>query len=93
VTGLALVSALWCRYCAGQDDQGRAFVLDDPNAGRLQSAALASRYDASAFLNLRDIFGDIAESSVFRSRFETALNGLWREGTRVTLQSYLGGAM
>jgi mannitol 2-dehydrogenase len=91
VTGLALVSALWCRYCAGLNDQGQPVALDDPNATRLQSAALAARDDASAFLNLRDIFGDVSESPVFRSRFEAALSGLWREGTRATLQRYMGG--
>ncbi|MEE1655449.1 mannitol dehydrogenase family protein [Microvirga sp. CF3062] len=91
VTGLALVSALWCRYCAGLDDQGQPFSLDDPNASRLQPAALAARDDAPAFLNLRDIFGDVSESPVFRSRFAAALSGLWREGTRATLQRYLSG--
>ena len=93
VTGLALVSALWCRYCAGLDDQGKPFALDDPNADRLRSAALAARDDASVFLNLKDIFGDVAENPVFRSRFETALGRLWREGTRVTLQRYLDGTI
>jgi mannitol 2-dehydrogenase len=93
VTGLALVSALWCRYCAGLNDQGQPFALDDPNASRLQPAALAARDDASAFLNLRDIFGDVSENPVFRSGFETALNGLWREGTRATLQRYLSNEL
>ena len=93
VTGLALVSALWCRYCAGLDDQDRPFALDDPNAGRLTPAASAAREDASAFLNLTDIFGDLSENPVFRSQFEAALSRLWREGTRATLQAYLGGGL
>ncbi|MBM1169452.1 mannitol dehydrogenase family protein [Microvirga arabica] len=93
VPGLALVSALWCRSCVGLDDQGRPVALDDPNAGRLQPAALAAREDASAFLNLTDIFGDLSGNPVFRSRFEAALSGLWREGTRATLQAYLGGGL
>lgn len=93
VTGLALVSALWCRYCAGVNDQGRPFVLDDPNAARLTPAASAAREGASAFLNLTDIFGDLSDNPAFRSRFEAALSRLWREGTRATLQAYLGGAL
>ncbi|WP_239468327.1 mannitol dehydrogenase family protein [Microvirga arvi] len=93
VTGLALVSALWCRYCAGLTEAREPFTLDDPNAGRLKPAALAAKDDPAAFLALRDIFGDVAESPLFRSRFEMALNSLWREGTRATLQRYLKGAL
>ncbi|KFG69299.1 mannitol dehydrogenase family protein [Microvirga sp. BSC39] len=89
VTGLALESALWCRYCAGTTDAGESFTLDDPNASRLTLAALAAKDDPAAFLALRDIFGDIADSSLFRSRFEMALTSLWRDGTRATLQRYL----
>ena len=93
VTGLALVSALWCRYCAATTDAGEPFTLDDPNARRLTPAALAAKSDPAAFLALRDIFGDIADSSLFRSRFEAALNSLWHEGTRATLHRYLEGAL
>jgi mannitol 2-dehydrogenase len=93
VTGLAFVSALWCRYCAATTDAGEPFALDDPNAGRLIPAALAAKDDPAAFLALRDIFGDVADSPLFRSRFETALNSLWHEGTRATLQRYLEGAL
>jgi mannitol 2-dehydrogenase len=91
VTGLALESALWCRYCAGTTDAGDAFGLNDPNAERLTPAALAAKNDPGAFLNLRDIFGDLADAPQFRSRFGTALDSLWREGTRATLQRYLSG--
>ncbi|KLK91143.1 mannitol dehydrogenase [Microvirga vignae] len=91
VTGLALESALWCRYCVGTTDAGEPIALNDPNAARLTPAALAAKDDPGAFLALRDIFGDLAEAPQFRSRFETALNSLWRDGTRVTLQRYLGG--
>ncbi len=92
VTGLALESALWCRYCAGTTDAGEPFRLEDPNASRLTPAALAAKDDPAAFLNLCDIFGDVADAPQFRSRFETALNSLWRDGTRATLQRYLNGS-
>ncbi|WP_262266444.1 mannitol dehydrogenase family protein [Microvirga yunnanensis] len=91
VAGLALESALWCRYCAGRCETGEAFLLDDPNAERLTPAALAAKDDPGAFLALRDIFGDIADSQLFRARFATALDSLWRDGTRATLQRYLSG--
>jgi mannitol 2-dehydrogenase len=93
VTGLALVSALWCRYCAGTDDAGAPIALDDPNAARLAPAARAAKDDPAAFLALRDIFGDLGDAPSFRARFETALRSLWRDGTRATLQRYLDGSL
>jgi mannitol 2-dehydrogenase len=89
VTGLALESALWCRYCAATNDSGEPIALNDPNAARLTPAALAAKEQPGAFLDLRDIFGDLAEAPQFGSRFETALKSLWRDGTRATLQRYL----
>ena len=35
VTGLALASALWCRYCAGRTDSGATIEPNDPNWERL----------------------------------------------------------
>jgi mannitol 2-dehydrogenase len=92
VTGLALESALWCRYCAATTDTGTPITLNDPNAERLTPAAQAAKDDPAAFLALRDIFGDVADAPAFREKFETALRSLWRDGTRATLQRYLSGA-
>ena len=91
MTGLALESALWCRYCAGTDDAGAPIQVSDPNAARLTQAAHAAKDNPAAFLALRDIFGDIADAPSFCAGFETALSSLWRDGTRVTLQRYLNG--
>jgi len=93
VTGLALESALWCRYCAATDDAGGSITLNDPNAERLTPPAQAAKDDPVAFLALRDIFGDLADSSLFRERFAIALESLWRDGTRATLQRYLDGQL
>ena len=93
MTGLALVSALGCRYCARTDDAGAPIALDDPNAARLAPAARAAKQDPAAFLALRDIFGDLGDAPSFRARFETALRSLWRDGTRATIQRYLDGSL
>ncbi|NBJ12116.1 mannitol dehydrogenase family protein [Microvirga arsenatis] len=93
VTGLALVSALWCRFCAGTADDGRPVTVDDANAARLTPAALAAKDDPAAFLGLRDIFGDLADTAPFRARFATALGSLWRDGTRATLRRYMDGQL
>lgn len=93
VVGLALVSALWCRYFAGTTDSGKAIVFNDQNADRLQAAALAAKEDPMAFLALSDIFGEVARSDLFRKRFHQALKTLWEKGTRATLQLYLDGKL
>ncbi|HEV7319943.1 MAG TPA: mannitol dehydrogenase family protein [Ensifer sp.] len=89
VVGLSLVSALWCRYSAGISDSGRPIDFNDQNADRLNKAALAAKDDPMAFLALGDIFGDVARSDLFCSRFGHALKTLWEKGTRATLQLYL----
>ncbi|MBY5364070.1 mannitol dehydrogenase family protein [Rhizobium leguminosarum] len=89
VIGLALVSALWCRYFAGKTDSGQDIVFNDASAGRLHAAALEAKDDPSAFLVFDDIFGEVAKSEIFRKRFAHALKTLWEKGTRETLQLYL----
>ena len=88
VDGLALESALWCRYCYGETEDGTPIDVDDVQAERLRDAAQKSRTAPSAFLDLRDIFGDLADSTGFRSAFETMLGSLWQDGVTKTLASY-----
>ncbi|RFB89283.1 mannitol dehydrogenase [Rhizobium leguminosarum bv. trifolii] len=93
VVGLALVSALWCRYFAGKTDSGKDIVFNDASAERLHAAAVKAKDDPSAFLVFDDIFGDVAKSDLFRKRFANALKTLWEKGTRETLQLYLDGKL
>ncbi|MBY4593736.1 MULTISPECIES: mannitol dehydrogenase family protein [Rhizobium] len=93
VVGLALVSALWCRYFAGKSDSGKDIVFNDASAERLHAAALKAKDDPSAFLAFDDIFGAVAKSELFRKRFAHALKTLWEKGTRETLQLYLDGKL
>jgi mannitol 2-dehydrogenase len=89
ISGLALVSALWCRACAGTTEAGEPLAVEDAQAGRLRAAAEAARTAPEAFLGLRDVFGDLADAGAFRGAFATALDSLWRSGTRATLASYV----
>ncbi|MBP2443620.1 mannitol dehydrogenase family protein [Rhizobium leguminosarum] len=93
VVGLALVSALWCRYFAGKTDSGKDIVFNDASAERLHAAALKAKTDPSVFLVFDDIFGEVAKSELFRKRFADALKSLWEKGTRETLQLYLDGKL
>src|SRR5271166_5347664 len=91
VKGLALVSAMWCRYCYGESESGMIIPSNDPSWDRLQAAARAARSDPGAFLAMRDIFGDLADNPAYVRAFSGALRSLWTDGVRATLAEYLAG--
>ncbi|WP_099867513.1 mannitol dehydrogenase family protein [Pararhizobium haloflavum] len=93
VTGLALVSALWCRYCAGTSDSGREIAPNDASHARLKEAALKARDEPDAFLALSDIFGGVGRNERFAGAFAAALGCVWTHGTKETLERYLNGAL
>lgn len=89
VNGLALVSALWCRYCYGVSDTGKVIEPNDPNWVRLTATARRTKDDPSAWLAMADIYGDVGTSPAFAAAFATALRGLWVNGTHATLSAYI----
>ena len=90
VEGLALESALWCRYCEGTTDSGKTTEPNDPNWGRLQAQAKAARTDPAAWLSMGDIYGRTAEAPAFAQAFGRWLGALWADGTEATLRRFLG---
>lgn len=91
VSGLALESALWCRYCSGETDDGTAIEPNDPNWERLVPVAHAARTDPMAWLGMEDIYGASGRADPFRTAFEKALKALWADGTQKVLAGYLEG--
>ncbi|WIY51938.1 mannitol dehydrogenase family protein [Devosia sp. YIM 151766] len=89
LTGLALVSALWCRYCFGTTESGAIIGPNDPNWDRLTAQARKAREKPAAWLDMSDIYGDLAQAPSFASSFTKSLNFLWKEGTAATLEAYL----
>lgn len=89
VTGLALVSALWARYCYGESDSGKAIPPNDPNWDRLTALAKQAKADPKTWLSMTDIFGDLSTNPAYVAAFTTALSSLWANGTRATLEAYL----
>lgn len=90
VSGLALESALWCRYCQGTSDSGRPIAPNDPAWERLQGVAEVARAQPSAWLAMADIYSAVGVSPAFQSSFAKWLTRLWADGTEATLRSYLG---
>jgi mannitol 2-dehydrogenase len=91
IEGLALESALWCRYCAGTTDSGAAVEPNDPRWQHLNERALAARADPSSWLAMSDIYGDVGVDERFAMAFGRWLDQLWRDGTDRTLRRYLDG--
>ncbi|MEQ1900006.1 MAG: mannitol dehydrogenase family protein [Devosia sp.] len=89
VTGLALVSALWARYCYGETGSGKPIAPNDPNWDRLTAQAKRARSNPTAWLEMTDIFGDLAANPSYVAAFSHALTTLWSIGTEATLKAYL----
>mmetsp|Transcript_20418 Transcript_20418/g.44222 ORF Transcript_20418/g.44222 Transcript_20418/m.44222 type:complete len:510 (-) Transcript_20418:207-1736(-) len=90
VDGLALVSALWCRYCQGRTESGDVIGPNDPQWDRLQGLAEKAKTSSSAWLEgLDDVYGDVAKSPVFTAAFDRALTKIQLVGVEATLQQYV----
>lgn len=89
VTGLALVSALWCRYCQGKREDGSQIVSTDSTWSDLQSVAIASNANPAAWLQQTDIYGDLGENEDFVVAFAHALDLIRTKGVRFTLNDYV----
>lgn len=90
IEGLALVSALWCRYCYGVTEGGQEIAPNDPNWDRLVPLARAAKADPAAWLSMREVYGDLAGDARFAGAFEAKLRALWDRGTAAVLAEYLG---
>lgn len=91
IAGLALESALWCRYCYGETESGQIIEPNDPNWQRLTATAHSARGNPMAWLAMEDVYGDVGRSEVFRERFASALQALWSDGVQRILTRYVEG--
>ncbi|GGB14518.1 mannitol dehydrogenase family protein [Allosediminivita pacifica] len=89
VSGLALESALWCRYCAGKSDSGAEIAPNDPNWDALQEVALTAKDNPQAWLDQKAIYGALGQEPRFAEPFAKWLGKLWSDGTARTLTDYL----
>jgi mannitol 2-dehydrogenase len=90
IEGLALVSALWCRYCFGETDNGTPIPPNDPNWDYLQAQSKAAKDDPVVWLRMKPIYGDLVGNERFVEAFSTALRAIWERGTEAVLRKYLG---
>lgn len=89
IDGLALTQALWARMCEGTREDATVIVPNDPIWARMNVAAKAARHDPAAWLNQRDLYGDLADNVSFSQRFDHWLRMIWSEGCEAALRAYL----
>ncbi len=92
IDGLALVEALWARMCAGTNEEGALIAANDPNWTVLTSTALQARNTPSAWLEMANIYGDLAENAQFQTAFSHWLSLIWSLGAEAALRHYVNSA-
>lgn len=89
VPGLALVSALWARYCTGVREDGSLVAPNDPNWELLQPAAVKAMENPALWLGMRQFYGDLGDNAGFAKEFSGWLTALHADGVEATLRFYL----
>jgi mannitol 2-dehydrogenase len=87
--GLILLTALWCRYCAGTSESGAVIEPNDPNWTELQARALKAKDAPEVWLGLSAVYGDVAKNEVFAKAFARLLADVWARGSQTVIADYL----
>lgn len=87
--GLVLLSALWCRYCFGISETGAVIEANDPIWSRLQAQARLAKAEPAKWLQMPEIYGDLAQDSALVAQFSATLAAVWAKGTRGVIADYL----
>ena len=88
VRGLALETALWCRYCLGQDETGKSIAVEDEHADILKAWA-QNVFSGATSAKMPDLFGPLGDDPVFLAAFNDATGRLRTLGVAGTLSDYV----
>jgi len=86
----AAVVAGWARYAEGVDENGEPIEVVDRLRDRLVASARRQREDPLAFVQDRELFGDLADDPRFTEPYLAALRSLHEVGARRTVQGLVG---
>jgi mannitol 2-dehydrogenase len=86
----AAIVASWARYAEAVDEQGAPIDIVDSRRDRIMSAAARQREHPTAFIEDRELFGDLAQHEAFRVPYVRALGLLRDRGAARTLRVILG---
>jgi mannitol 2-dehydrogenase len=88
----AAIVASWARYAEGVDEHGRPIDVVDRHRDRVQAAARRQRDDPTAFIEDRELFGDLVDDDRFVRAYTAALDSLHRRGARATMEGIVARA-
>jgi len=90
--GLALVSAMWCRYCQGTTEAGEKIMPNAPNWDFLQETAMKAKDDPCVWLDANaDVYdaAGVGQNPVFREAFKKALTAVETKGVEKAMKDYI----
>jgi mannitol 2-dehydrogenase len=90
--GLALAEAAWARMCEGTRDDGSEIAPNDPQWAQLNATAQKAKSSPVAWLEQRQLYGDLADCPRFATSFSRWLNMMYHDGMNAALLTYLKGA-
>lgn len=89
IDGLAMVSAMWCRYCRGTTEKDTKCGENDPLWDRLNKLALEAPTNPQGWLDQSDIYGSVGQNPVFQDAFAKAVKAIDEKGVEGALQEYI----
>jgi mannitol 2-dehydrogenase len=87
----AAIVASWARYDEGVDEQGEPIVIVDALRDELMAVAATQRENPLAFIQNRNVFGDLAENERFAAAYLVALESLFTRGAAETVADLARG--
>ena len=87
--GLALMSALWMRYCQGYRDDGSQIEPNDPAWSALRETADAASADPRIWLKQQHYYGDLGTHAGFATAFGDWAVMLAELGTEATIARFV----
>ena len=76
ISRAAFIVAAWCKYNDGEDENGKTYNIDDAMSNELIRAAALSHQNPLCFLEIKSIFGDLAQNKAFSEAFLKSLEML-----------------
>jgi mannitol 2-dehydrogenase len=89
VDGLALIQASWARMCEGTREDGTLIAPNDPFWDELQAKAKAARSNPSLWLEMDQIYGNLAREPQFAKSFRFWFDVIWNQGLDKAIKIYL----
>lgn len=88
VEGLALMSALWMRYCTGLRADGSPIEPNDPHWDALNKVAVAALANPKLWIEQTQYYGDLAADERFVSAFVKAADAIQQQGIEQALSRF-----